>query len=185
MTAESLPSTDDGPAVRWRELAAVPPQDTQPRAHAQPRHLPQQSMTWQLSGRSLRCPAQARTAVRAACERWQVVSPVVDDAAVIVSELTSNAVQHAPAAELTLSLRLSTGHVWVSVSDHGPRTRIQPHEAADTDERGRGLAIVEALATRYGVDSSAAGTTVWACLELPARTPQQIEETPDDARAHP
>jgi anti-sigma regulatory factor (Ser/Thr protein kinase) len=86
------------------------------------------------------------------------------DATLLVSELVGNAVRHAPS--------LPSGHVAVrweihddgcqlEVSDGGRSEHLDPVIAADSDTSGRGLAIVSALAERWGVKSNADSTTVW------------------------
>ncbi|MFE1075128.1 ATP-binding protein [Streptomyces sp. NPDC058783] len=156
--------------VTWRDVRPVPAQGLPLRTAPQPHYLPHHGMTWSLPGAALSTPAEARHHVRETCRQWAVPTPVAGDAELVVSELATNAVQHAPSADdLTLALRLSAGHLWLAVSDHGPRTRIRSHAVATAeDERGRGLQIVQALATRWVIDTSEAGTTAWACLALPA-----------------
>jgi hypothetical protein len=68
------------------------------------------------------------------------------------------------AREFSLRLRRGANSVWVEVFDPDlrlPRIRT----AADTDEGGRGLYLVEQLATRWGSRPTAEGKAVW--FEMP------------------
>jgi hypothetical protein len=72
----------------------------------------------------------------------------------------------APAAprEFRLRLRRGAASVWVEVFDPDlrlPRIRT----AAETDEGGRGLYLVEQLATRWGSRPTPEGKAVW--FEMP------------------
>jgi hypothetical protein len=87
---------------------------------------------------------------------------LVDDVRLVVSELTTNALQHAQTPfDLTLTRE---GHcVLLSVQDGSPRLP-RPVAAPDPSmPRGRGLAIVERLSAGWGVDVAADRTkAVWA-----------------------
>jgi hypothetical protein len=70
----------------------------------------------------------------------------------------------AGAREFALRLRRGANSVWVEVFDPDlrlPRIRT----AADTDEGGRGLYLVEQLATRWGSRPTPEGKAVW--FEMP------------------
>jgi hypothetical protein len=69
-----------------------------------------------------------------------------------------------PAREFALRLRRGATSVWVEVFDPDlrlPRIRT----AAETDEGGRGLYLVEQLATRWGSRPTPEGKAVW--FEIP------------------
>jgi len=69
-----------------------------------------------------------------------------------------------PAKEFALRLRRGATSVWVEVFDPDlrlPRIRT----AGETDEGGRGLYLVEQLATRWGSRPTPEGKAVW--FELP------------------
>ncbi len=89
---------------------------------------------------------------------------VVQDAALIVSELATNAVLHAR-SPFRVSVDESVGVICISVQDVG-----DGHAAAHfgkPDEHainGRGIAIIEALARRWGCDTLSDGKVVWAEL---------------------
>lgn len=83
-----------------------------------------------------------------------------DTVGLLVSEVATNAVLHAEGSE-----------VRVRVLDRGPRLRVEvadgsealprPRDAPDGAEDGRGLALVQALAVRWGVESGPDGKTSW------------------------
>lgn len=97
-------------------------------------------------------------------------TPAISDAALVVSELLSNALIHATplAGEwVEVSWALAHGSVKVAVSDGGSATWPHPAFPSLSSVGGRGLAIVDQLASRWGVRSGEVGTTVWAVLPAP------------------
>jgi anti-sigma regulatory factor (Ser/Thr protein kinase) len=92
-----------------------------------------------------------------------------DDARLVVSELVGNAVRHArPLADGTMHVAW-TSHdmaVDIAVTDGGALTTPERVEAGVSDLAGRGLSIVETLATRWWVESTHSRTTVHALLAL-------------------
>lgn len=89
-----------------------------------------------------------------------------DDTELLLSELVTNAVVHAGGVD-TVQLRLIDETLRVTVCDHLDASPV-PRTAAPDADHGRGMALVEILATRWGVDRHqvADGKCVW--LELPA-----------------
>lgn len=86
------------------------------------------------------------------------------DAALVVSELLSNAVVHGR-GPIELTLRLREGLAEVGVRDRGEAARIEIASMPDEGRHGgRGLPIVDAVAERVVVESDAAGTRVRALL---------------------
>ena len=87
------------------------------------------------------------------------------DVVLVISELVTNALNHAlPAVCLHLS-RLSCGTVRVEVTDGGPcGSPLQ----RDPGDGGRGLALVQALAQAHGRHVGPAGTLAWAEFTAPA-----------------
>jgi anti-sigma regulatory factor (Ser/Thr protein kinase) len=111
--------------------------------------------------------ALAREATRAAVAAWQL-GHLADEAVLLVSELVTNAVQHAgPGASATV-LRLEYGDGWlrIEVHDSSPHTP-RPRTPDWLDESGFGLMLVDALAAKWGVQQTREGKAVWA--ELDAR----------------
>ena len=102
-----------------------------------------------------------------------ICAPAVTDAAVVISELLSNALRHAeplPGSGLRVAWDLDGGSVRVSVSDGGAATRPELGEPTPYHTGGRGLRIVERLSRRWGTLSDAEGTTVWAEVQVPQMT---------------
>jgi len=103
-----------------------------------------------------------------------VCAPAVTDAALVVSELLSNALQHAeplPGSRIRVAWDLDTDSVRVSVSDGGGSTRPELGEPTTTTTGGRGLRIVARLSRRWGTLCDGEGTTVWAeVLVMPLET---------------
>ena len=92
----------------------------------------------------------------------------LDDAALLVSELVSNVVDHVQGeASLTLELALAGDWLRISVSD-GSAVRPVVRELSGDRPRGRGLLLVEAIADRWGVEDHQGGKRVWFELAPPA-----------------
>jgi anti-sigma regulatory factor (Ser/Thr protein kinase) len=90
----------------------------------------------------------------------------VQSAALVVSELVTNAVTHAD-CPCKLRVAISANALRLEVTDTGGGTP-DPFSAADDDEHGRGLVLVTAIATAWGVESAPDGKTVWAEIGLVA-----------------
>jgi serine/threonine-protein kinase RsbW len=86
-----------------------------------------------------------------------------DDIVLCVSELASNAVLHSssrrPGGQFVVRVGVShTGRIRAEVEDRGgPWAPDLDHD----EERGRGLLIVAALASRWGIAGSVAGRMAW------------------------
>ncbi len=115
--------------------------------------------------------AVARQRLTADLVEAGIVNAAVRDAALVVSELLSNAIRHAqplPGASLQVVWAVDDGLVEVAVSDGGSPTRPQPTHASVSALGGRGLDIVDYLSRRWGVRADDTGLTVWAVLAAPA-----------------
>jgi anti-sigma regulatory factor (Ser/Thr protein kinase) len=90
---------------------------------------------------------------------------ILNDVALIVSELVTNAVQAGSGAVLTrLELHRDTLHIAITDSAAGRPASKSP---SATTTSGRGLLIVDHLAIDWGVTYIEDGKTVWAVLPLP------------------
>jgi len=91
-------------------------------------------------------------------------APVRDDLLLLVTELVSNAVCHAPVGpeqSLRVGVRWARGRVNVEVVDPG-RTFTRGDARRRPDESGGwGLVLVDRIAERWGVRRTEAGTAVW------------------------
>jgi anti-sigma regulatory factor (Ser/Thr protein kinase) len=103
-----------------------------------------------------------------------VPAELLSDTVTVVAELVGNAVRHAmplPGDVIRVAWRLRTGSADVAVevrvtdggAEHVPTPRQVGPEAVD----GRGLAIIDALAHRWGVIRDGLGQCVWAELCRP------------------
>lgn len=106
--------------------------------------------------------AAAREFVRDRLVEWGVEAQV-DDALVVASELVTNAIMHAE-SPCELRLWLSASAIRVEVLDDGAGTP-EPRTSSDTDEGGRGLHLIAALAAAWGIEQIPDdGKVVWAEL---------------------
>lgn len=99
----------------------------------------------------------AREWVAAALDGWP--TPSVETARLLVSELVTNAVLHAR-TEIALRRRLEGARARFEVSD-GRREGPVPKRYSPDSATGRGLRLVDALATEWGVTRAGRGKTVW------------------------
>ena len=112
--------------------------------------------------------ASAATARRLVAEALAVAGscPAADDAALIVSELAANAVQHTRSGkggEVRVTVAAAPGEwVLIMVGDDGPDEGAVPAVPAQRSsaESGRGLLLVAAMSDAYGY----AGGLSWALL---------------------
>jgi len=91
---------------------------------------------------------------------------VVDTAALLVTELVSNVVLHA-LTDMLLVIDVAPGRVELAVQDGSPDLPALQDNAVDA-LGGRGLAIVDELATEWGVEEQHGKKVVWAALVFPA-----------------
>ncbi|MDQ1401950.1 MAG: hypothetical protein QOG03_266 [Actinomycetota bacterium] len=84
----------------------------------------------------------------------------VGDVALMTSELTTNAVQHAH-APYTMTLDLTDRRLRVDVIDSSPGQPQLNLDTPPTAVRGRGLALVARLADRWGCEPVTGGKRVW------------------------
>jgi anti-anti-sigma regulatory factor len=109
--------------------------------------------------------ALARRMVREACAAWQLLG-LVADAELIVTELVANAIRHAWApVEVLITLR--ERYVHLSVRDGSPVRPVRRLPDPDSGEGGRGLLLIDAVATGWGATEIAEGKVVWATLRHP------------------
>jgi anti-sigma regulatory factor (Ser/Thr protein kinase) len=110
--------------------------------------------------------AGARRFLRRTLDDWGVDPDTCDTAVLCLSELVTNAVVHADSGCSVRAL-LEDQVLTITVRDRG-------HSSSPSGEpveeplrvHGRGLQVVEALATRWGSDFDTMGTSVWFVLEL-------------------
>jgi len=90
------------------------------------------------------------------------------DAALLVTELVSNVVDHVGGeANLTLEVSVSEDWLRIAVAD-GSSVRPVVQELSHERPRGRGLRMVQAIADRWGAEDHQGGKRVWFELAPPA-----------------
>lgn len=112
-------------------------------------------------------PGHARRILNEALAEWGY-GHIEDAADLIVSELVTNAVLHgAEPAQLTIYTDPGAdgGLLFLEVDDAGDHTPELRAASAD-DESGRGLVLVKALSTDWGVEEIEDGKRVWASIAL-------------------
>lgn len=114
---------------------------------------------------SLTSPARARQFVSKTLTEWGL-EPLIDSALLVTSELATNAVTHADSG-FRIELSLAPTTMRIDVVDSGSGTP-EPQEPSMSEEHGRGLHLIDALTTAWGLDDApGAGKVVWAELAFP------------------
>ncbi|GAA4930545.1 ATP-binding protein [Streptomyces coeruleoprunus] len=140
------------------------------RRRAEARDVPTDGGPWILAHRP-EAVGEARRITERTLGRWHVCRETADDVLLVVSELVTNAVEHAMPP---IALRLgggdpSTGRVRVEVTDGGPAAREGEWAASCRDgEHGRGLYVVDRLAVAHGDRCETGRATHWADLAVAA-----------------
>jgi anti-sigma regulatory factor (Ser/Thr protein kinase) len=116
-------------------------------------------------------PGLARDLVGNACRAWQLTNLLLP-ARLVVSELVTNAVQHAGTG-ITVVVSHRGAGLHLAVADADRRLPRLPAPAAlrlgsPLGEPGRGLRAVHATATVWGAMPTADGKVIWATIHPPA-----------------
>ena len=106
----------------------------------------------------------ARSYVRATLAHHEL-GGYAEDAEMVISELVTNAIEHAGGPTLGLEvIRVAdSAAVAVIVTDSSPNPPVRREVSADS-EHGRGLRIVSALSARWGWRPESPGKAVYAIL---------------------
>jgi anti-sigma regulatory factor (Ser/Thr protein kinase) len=110
--------------------------------------------------------------------------PALTDAALVISELLSNALQHGqplPGEAVSAAWDLDDGTLRVSVSDGGGASQPQLGQPTPTTTGGRGLRIVARLSRQWGTSCGHDGTTVWAEVPLVPQPTAAVPATVADS----
>ncbi|MFE5194226.1 ATP-binding protein [Streptomyces sp. NPDC057651] len=123
--------------------------------------------------------AQARKLTRAHLSGWAVCDDTCDAAALVISELVTNAIVHTASSRIVCELHDGDDRVRIAVRDEGwapgephPARRVAPEE-----EHGRGLLLVAAVSTAWGAQETGPGLLVWAELARDADSAQDASGT--------
>lgn len=124
---------------------------------------------------SLRLPFGPRSAsvARSELQSWlrDLGQPdeVIEDSRLVVSELVGNAVRHArprPDGTVEVTWTPVRDGLEITVADGGGATTPALAQAAEQSQSGRGLSIVDSLASRWWCESGRDGAVVHAMLRL-------------------
>lgn len=163
---------------------AVPDEEPRPRQR-RPQPVPERPVRTEplvLTGQFTSSSKGARLARRVAVKRmeewgWPPESDASCTVALLIGELTANAVRHGRVPGRDFRLRMTcetwTGAVRVEVSDASSERPSVVLPTSPGDESGRGLFLVDVLSDRWGVASrepaGCVGKTVWAEVVVPVR----------------
>jgi anti-sigma regulatory factor (Ser/Thr protein kinase) len=107
-------------------------------------------------------PRAARRFVTDALRRHGAARALLFDAHVIVTELASNAVSHAR-SRFSVAVCTSGPVVRIAVRDASPAAPVR-QKAEPAEGSGRGVALIETIASDWGIERAGRGKTVWAEL---------------------
>lgn len=110
--------------------------------------------------------ALVRSRLAADLRAHQLADDSIEDAVLVTSELVTNAIRHTrDAGPIEVIWGLDKSELTLRVMD-GSAAHPERRNTAPVSPGGRGLAIVEALAESWGVDSGPSGKQVWARLSI-------------------
>jgi anti-sigma regulatory factor (Ser/Thr protein kinase) len=92
--------------------------------------------------------AHARAHAVDALREWQIDDDIVEALRLIVSELDTNALFHTESRTIEITVSVTATEAIVTVTDQALSGTPVARKARPEEEHGRGLAFVEALATR-------------------------------------
>jgi anti-sigma regulatory factor (Ser/Thr protein kinase) len=101
---------------------------------------------------------RARDHVQGICEQSQL-NHLCDLAALLTSELVTNALQHARGPAQVTANQVGDRLRVVIADDSRAPPHVQPRD--DMSESGRGMILVDALSRAWGVDIARDGKVVW------------------------
>ncbi len=129
-------------------------------------------------------PAQARRLTRARLTGWSVCEDTCETAALVVSELVTNAVVHTASSQIVCELQDGEDLVRIAVRDEGcAPNESHPSPQLPEEEHGRGLLLVDALCRAWGAQEYGPGLVVWAEVprgSAPAQDTSQAQDIRGD-----
>ena len=110
--------------------------------------------------------ALVRSRLAADLRAHQLPDDSIEDAVLVTSELVTNAIRHTPDnGPIEVNWRVEKSELTLRVMDSSA-VHPERRNTAPVALGGRGLAIIEALADSWGVDSRPSGKQVWARLSI-------------------
>jgi hypothetical protein len=107
----------------------------------------------------------ARQVTREVLAAWRL-GHVEEKAVLLVSELVTNAVRDATCAD-AITLEIQVGQTWLRIEAYRCRPGlVVPRTTGEFDESGFEFALVDSLASRWGVCETVTGKTAWAELDV-------------------
>jgi hypothetical protein len=110
-------------------------------------------------------PSSVRAFLRDALQTWRL-DGLGDVTELLADELVANVVVHVGQPMTVRAIRTPT-RIRVEVDDSSPEPPVLQHPGPETP-RGRGIMLLDALSTEWGMDLRDTGKTVW--FELDAQT---------------
>lgn len=126
-------------------------------------------------GANTRSPVLARRFVKRALERWNVQSEL-DVIELLVSELVTNAIVHG-GSDVEVGVAVASERVRVDVFDSSREPPVR-REVSLEEPSGRGLLMLDALATAWGTEFTPGGKSVWFEVRNDFRAAQPATGTP-------
>ncbi|WP_333768057.1 ATP-binding protein [Streptomyces sp. IBSBF 2435] len=110
-------------------------------------------------------------------EAWHVPADALQEAELVFSELVSNVVLHGYGDVVSCRIEAGAADLHIEIREHvvreGAHTAAPPPDTRSDDEHGRGLLLVEALSSDWGVAPTLPGPDgcrrVWARIGLADR----------------
>ena len=128
-------------------------------------------------GPTVHAPRLARELVAEACHAWGLPDRAIA-AEVIASELVTNAVRHA-GTSMELRVTLRDEQLRISVRD-GVDQPARMQTPTESDDHGRGLLIVDAVASAWGNVTVGDGKVVWASLRVPPERNHELVQAGEE-----
>ncbi|MEU4238077.1 STAS domain-containing protein [Actinoplanes sp. NPDC026619] len=105
---------------------------------------------------------RSRELISSACDEWDR-SDLAGSACIVVTEMVNNVVQHAHTSMILLVAAHGDG-VSVAVRDHSGTVPSFTGAPAPTSYGGRGMLLIDSVASRWGSLSLTDGKVVWALI---------------------
>ncbi|MFE7836842.1 ATP-binding protein [Streptomyces sp. NPDC057474] len=133
-----------------------------PAAGARPETIAERRFRFELAAHP-GAVAQARRVTRTQLTGWALCEDTCDTAALVVSELVTNAIVHTASTQIVCELHDGDELVRIAVRDEGCAPG-EPHPSPQRpeEEHGRGLLLIESLCRSWGAQPVGLGLLVWA-----------------------